>query len=173
MENITVNDEGYELAFDHLEFHYLDKENIIDKTLLNLAEVRQLKEVESFIRLVHNKVHDLKGLNVDLLEENSSGLMLFSKIVNRKLPRHFLIELSRVTDSTYPDFNQLLYRYRILARLNLGWNDNSGAKPKIKKDTSVDSSENSKTKGTNFKQHENSNTVVRNPRWYKMLLLPQ
>ena len=104
VENITVNDEGYKLSFDQLGVHYLDKENIIDKTLdkiLNLSEVKQLKEVESFIRLVHNKVHDLKGLNVDLLEENSSGLMLFSKIVNRKLPRHFLIELSKVTDSTY------------------------------------------------------------------------
>ena len=136
VENITVNEEGYELAFNQLDFHYLDKENVIDKTLdeiLNLAEVRQLKEVESFIRLVHNMVHDLKGLNVDLLEENCSGLMLFSKIVNRKLPRHFLIELSRVTDSTYPDFNQLLNRYQsILARLNIGWNNNSGAKPKIK-----------------------------------------
>ena len=71
--------------------------------------------------------------------------MLFSEIVNRKLPRHFLIELSRVTDSSYPDFNQLLNRYQsILARLNLGWNDNFGAKPKIKAETSVDSSENSK-----------------------------
>ena len=134
VENITVDNEGYGLAFDQLDFHYLDKENIIDKTLdeiLNLSEVKQLKEVESFTRLVHNKVYDLKGLNVDLLKENSSGLMLFSKIVNKKLPRHFLIELSRVTDSTYPDFNQLLNRYHsILARLNLGWNDNSGAKPK-------------------------------------------
>ena len=85
--------------------------------------------------------------------------MLFSKIVNRKLPRHFLIELTRVTDSTYPDFNQLLNRYQsILAHLNLGWNDNSGAKPKNKTETSVDSSENSKTKGAKFKQHENTNS---------------
>ena len=85
--------------------------------------------------------------------------MLFSKIVNRKLPRHFLIELSRVTDSTYPDFNQLLNRYQsILAHLNLGWNNNSGAKPKNKTETSVDSCENSKTKGANFKQHENTNS---------------
>ena len=162
VENITVDNEGYGLAFNQLDFHYLDKENVIDKTLdkiLNLSEVKQLKEVESFIRLVHNKVHDLKGLNADLLEENSSGLMLSSKIVNRKLPRHFLIELSRVTDSTYPDFNQLLIRYQsILARLNLGWNDNFGAKTKNKTETSVDSSENSKTKGANFKQHENTNS---------------
>ena len=160
VENITVNDEGYDLAFDQLDFHYLDSENIIDKTLdeiLNLSEVRQLKEVESFIRLVSNKVHDLKGLNVDLLERDSSGLMLFSKIVNRKLPRHFLIELSRVTDTTYPNFNQLLNKYQsILARLNLGWNENSGAKPK-KTETSMDSSENSKTKGANVKQQENPN----------------
>ena len=162
VENITVNDEGYKLAFDQLDFHYLDKENIIDKTLdelLNLGEVRQLKEVESFIRLVHNKVHDLKGLNLDLLEENSSGLKLFSKIVNRKLPRHFLIELSRDSSSTYPDFNQLLNKYQsILARLKLGWSDNSGAKPKNKAETSVDSSESSKTKSANSKQHENSNS---------------
>ena len=70
MENITVDNEGYGLAFDKLDFHYLDKEITIDKTLdgiLNLSEIKELKEVESFIRLVHNKVHDLKGLNVDLL----------------------------------------------------------------------------------------------------------
>ena len=53
VENITVDNEGYGLAFDQLDFHYLDKENIIDKTLdeiLNLSEVKQLKGVESFIR---------------------------------------------------------------------------------------------------------------------------
>ena len=69
VENITVNNKEYESAFDQLDFHYLDKENIIDKTfdeILNLSEVRQLKEVEPFISLVHNKVHDLKGLNVDV-----------------------------------------------------------------------------------------------------------
>ena len=45
MLGIKILNKGYELAFDQLDFHYLDKENIIDKTLdeiLNLAEVRQL-----------------------------------------------------------------------------------------------------------------------------------
>ena len=70
-----------------------------------------------------------------------------------------MIEPSRVADSTYPRFNQLLNRHQsILARLNLGWNDNSEDKLKIEAETSVNSSENSETKGTNFKQHENSNS---------------
>ena len=50
VENIVVDDEGYELAFNQLDFHYLDKKNIIDRTLeeiLNLNEVKQLKDVSS------------------------------------------------------------------------------------------------------------------------------
>ena len=152
VENIVVDDNGYEIAFGQLDFHYLDKNEIIDRTLdeiLNLQEVKQLKEVESFIRLLHNKVHDLKGLNIDFLEEDSSGLMLFSKIINRKLPRQFLIELSRVTDSNYPNFIQVLSQYQsILTRLTIGWVDNSGAKPKFKPQNSVVPDEHSKPKLT-------------------------
>ena len=161
IENIEIRDDNYELAFEQLDFHYLDKNNIIDKTLdeiLNLPEVRQLKEVEPFVRLIYNKVHDLKGLNVDLLEDNSSGLVLFSKIVNRKLPRHFLVELSRETDTNYPDFNQLLSKYQtILTRLNLGWVEYSGAKPKAKTERPVVSSESAKDKSVSFKQQGNRN----------------
>ena len=41
-----------------------------------------------------------------MTEENSSGLLLLSKIINFKLPRQFLIEPSRGTN--YPNFNQLV-----------------------------------------------------------------
>ena len=178
VENIVVDDDGYDLALALLDFHYLDKNDIIDRTLeeiLNWSEVRQLKEIEPFIRLVHNKVLDLKGLGIDLLEENSSGLLLFSKIVNRKLPRNFMIELSRVTDTNYPDFNQLLNNYQnILARLRLGWSDNSGTKPKVKPLNSAVTDEHSKTKFSNFKLQEKTKMVSSgsNPSFGKCKLCP-
>ena len=80
---------------------------IIDKTLnaiLSAPEVGQVKEVKSFIRLIINKVHDFKGVGVIMTEENSSGLLLLSKIINLKLPRQFLIELARETNTNYPQF---------------------------------------------------------------------
>ena len=146
VENITVNNEGFDLAFEQLDFNFLDVDNIIDKVLseiLQVAEAKSLNEVESLVRTLNNKFIDLKGLSVNLLEDNSAALLLTSKIVNGKLPRSFLIELSRETGSTYPNFNQLLSNYQnILARLRLGHNENTGAKPKVKfetKDRSSDS----------------------------------
>ena len=57
-----------------------------------------MKEVESFIRLIINKVYDLKGVGVIMTEENSRGLLLLSKIINLKLPRQFLIELEALRE---------------------------------------------------------------------------
>ena len=133
IENITVNDEGFETAFDLLDFNFLNKEEIRDRTLeaiLSLSEAKSLKEVESLIRAVNSKLHDLKSLNLDLLESDSAGLVLVSKIICNKLPRHFLIELFRETSTNYPSFNQLLQVYQnILTRLKVNCKDN-GSKAK-------------------------------------------
>ena len=147
VENISVNDAGFELAFELLDFTFPDVENIIDKVLseiLHMNEAKSLNEVESLVRFLNNKFIDLKGLKVDLLEANSAALLLISKIVNGKLPRSFLIELSRETGSAYPNFNLLLNNYQsILARLRLGHYESTGTKPKVKheiKDRSFESS---------------------------------
>ena len=88
--------------------------------ILHYSDARSLDDVEVLVRSLANKIIDLKGLGVDLMEENSAALLLLSKIVNEKLPRAFLVELSRVTNSTYPDFNQLFNLYQsIVARLRL------------------------------------------------------
>ena len=143
IENITVNDAGFETAFDLLDFSFLNKEEIRDRTLeaiLSLSDAKSLKEVESLIRAVNSKLHDLKSLNLDLLESNSAGLVLVSKIICNKLPRLFLIELFRETSTNYPSFNQLLQVYQnILTRLKVNCKDNGskangndkGAKPKM------------------------------------------
>ncbi|XP_064111443.1 uncharacterized protein LOC135218931 [Macrobrachium nipponense] len=119
-----------------VKFDNLFGDNIIDQVIgevLNTSEVKSLSEVESLVRSLNNKFIDLKGLGIDLIEVDSAALLLISKIVNRKLPRNFLIELSRTTGSSYPNFNQLLDNYQsIIARLSLGHNENSGAKPKVK-----------------------------------------
>ena len=70
IENITVNNEGFETAFDLLDINFLNKEEIRDislEAILLLSEVKSLKEVESLIRAVNSKLHDLKSLNLDLL----------------------------------------------------------------------------------------------------------
>ena len=98
IESITVNDEGFKTAFDLLDFNFLNKEEIRDRTLdtiLSLSEAKSLKEVETLIRTVNSKLHDLLSLNLDLLEINPGGHVLVSKIVCNKLIRHFLIELFR------------------------------------------------------------------------------
>ena len=143
VEHVTVNNDGFKTAFDLLDFNFLNKEEIRDKTkdtILSLSEAKSLKEVETLIRAVNSKLHDLKSLNLDLLEVNSAGLVLVSKIVCNKLPRHFLIELFRETGTNYPSFNLLLQVYQsILTRLQVNIKDNGskangndkGAKPKM------------------------------------------
>ena len=135
VENLPVEDDSYKLAVQSLDKEFLDKDLIIDKTLnsiLNAPEVVQLKDVETFVRLMSNKVQDLKGVGVNLTEINTSGLLLLSKIINNKLPRQFLIELSRETSSNYPNFNQLVDKYQeILVRLRLGSTELS-VRPKMK-----------------------------------------
>ena len=150
VEHVTVNNDGFKTAFDLLDFNFLNKEEIRDRTIdtiLSLSEAKSLKEVETLIRAVNSKLHDLKSLNLDLLEVNSAGLVLVSKIVCNKLPRHFLIELFRETGTSYPSFNVLIQVYQsILTRLQVNIKDNSskgqdnqvnisssnkGAKPKM------------------------------------------
>ena len=60
----------------------------------------------------------MQGLGLDLLEDDSAGLILLSKIICNKLPRQFLVELFRETKTNYPDFNQICEVYQeVLIRL--------------------------------------------------------
>ena len=96
IERITYNDEGFKTAFYLLDFNFLNKEEIRDRTLdtiLSLSEAKSLKEVETLIRTINSKLHDLRSLNLDLLKVNSAGLVLVGKTVFNKLHRHFLISI--------------------------------------------------------------------------------
>ena len=118
-----------------LDFHFLNKDEIKDRTLdsiLTLDVARSLKEVEVLIRTVNSKLHDLQGLGLDLLEDNSAGLLLLSKVICNKLPRHFIVELFRETKTNYPNFNQLIDVYQtILIRLRVSPKEDNGAKNKF------------------------------------------
>ena len=111
VENLPVVDDCYDLAIQLLDTNFLDKDLTVDKVLtsiLQAPEVVQLKDVEAFIRSISNKIQDLQGLGVNLSAASTDALLLTSKIINMKLPRQFLIELSRKTNSNYPTYNQLL-----------------------------------------------------------------
>ena len=84
IESITVNDDGFKTAFDLLDSNFLNEKEIRDRTLdtiLSLNEAKSLKEVEYLTRTVNSKLHVVRSLNLDLLEANSAGLVLVSKIV--------------------------------------------------------------------------------------------
>ena len=85
--NISVTDDKYPLAFEQFDFNFLAIQNIIDKNLdeiLGMSEVKQLSEVKPLIRSLNDKIQDLKGFDIDLLEEGSASLLLLSKIVNER-----------------------------------------------------------------------------------------
>ena len=88
---------GLRLLLIFLILTFLNKQQIGDRildTVLSLSEAKSLKEVETIIRTVNSKLHDLGSLNLDLSEVNSAELVLVNKIARNKLPRHFLILLS-------------------------------------------------------------------------------
>ena len=74
--NISVTDDKYPLAFEQFDFNFLAIENIIDKNLdeiLGMSEVKQLSEVKPLIRSLNDKIQDLKGFDIDSLEEGSAS----------------------------------------------------------------------------------------------------
>ena len=94
--------------------------------------------MKSLITTVNNKLHDLRSLNLDLLEANSAGFVLVSKIVCNKLPQHFLIELFRETSTNYPNFSQILQVYQtILIKLKVNSKENC---KELKNDVQVNKS---------------------------------
>ena len=107
----------------------MNKEEIRGRTLdtiLSLSEGKSVKEVETLKGTFNNKLHDLQGLNLDLLEFDSAWLVLVSKTVCNKLPRHFLTELFRETSTNYPNFDELLKVYKtILTRLKVNSKGNA------------------------------------------------
>ena len=135
IESIAVDEFGYKAALDLLDFNFLNVKEIRDKTLdsiLALNEVKSLKEVEPLIRTVSSKLHDLQGLGLDLLVDDSAGLILLSKIIYNRLPRQFFVELFRATKTNYPDFNQVRKVYQeILIRLRGNQRNETGAVGKL------------------------------------------
>ena len=52
VEHVTVNDDGFKTAFELLDFNFLNKEEIRDRTIdtiLSLSEARSLKEEQSIV----------------------------------------------------------------------------------------------------------------------------
>ena len=129
IESIDVNDEGFKTAFDLFDFNFLNKEETRDRTLdtiLSLSEAKFLKEVETLIRTANSKLHDLRSLNLDLLEVDSAGLVLVSNIICNKLPQHFLFKLFKETSTNYPSFSEILKVYQtIFTRLKVNSKENS------------------------------------------------
>ena len=122
VENIDVDVNGYDKSLLMLRSHFLNEDEIKDRTLelfININEVKNLSGVEELVREAHTKLNDLNSLGVDFLEEDSCGLLLVSKLLLKKLPRVFTLELKRVTGNNYPSFNLVLKNYKeILSRLS-------------------------------------------------------
>ena len=71
VENDEVDDAGYNAAFKLLSTHFLNIDEIVDRTLdqiFYLDKAKSLREVESLSKQLHAKVQDLKSLGYDFTQ---------------------------------------------------------------------------------------------------------
>ena len=122
VENLNVDSESYNSAFEILNHTFLNKELIIDKSfaeLLSYPSCSTTTEVEHFLDLVLRKEHELGKLGVEFVS-NHSSLLLFSHIVRSKLPKYFLQEVIRIVKENYPTSQQILKNFhKIIEMLNI------------------------------------------------------
>lgn len=141
VEGIEISNQGYFDAVKLLEFHFCNKDELINRVfdkLVKLEEVNGLKDVEPFVRKLNNILYDLKGFGINYEESGEFGMCLLSKLINSKLPRNFLIELARITNSQFPKFDQLLKHFSsIIARLSMGQNEGNSVRTKFSPSSGV------------------------------------
>ena len=110
VEHIDLSSGGFNEAWSLLEKEFLDKDKIINLTLNSIIDypnLTKLSEVENFITFLKFKMFELEKLGLPFCTE-STGDVLMSLIVRNKLPKFFVIELSRKINSAHPKLSDFL-----------------------------------------------------------------
>ena len=115
--HLSISDANYPVAISLLESEFLDIEHITDEYLKQIINSNpkfdsEFEGLRQFLNETRAALHELKGYNVDLLEEGTAGNKLYSHIIFGKLPNAFKRELVHKVNSNYPTINQLFANYQ-------------------------------------------------------------
>ena len=102
--------DGFECAWQLLLKEFYNVEGLIDRTLGHLIDqtmLTSISEVKAFVTSLRFKLVELQKFGLNFFEK-TSGNVLLSKILRDKLPKFFLIELSRKSAKAFPTLTDFL-----------------------------------------------------------------
>ena len=88
VENLPIEDDSYDIAWNLLKSEFFDKDLLVNDTLssiINWPYNESLEQTMKFITYLKSKLFELKKFDLDFLKENSAGEILLSNIVQSKL----------------------------------------------------------------------------------------
>ena len=113
IESFPVSDANFNNVYPLLKTKFFD-ENILVVTILDKMlnwpaitnnSIEQVQELLTFLKF---KLAELAELKVSYRTEEKSVIILLSLVVRKKIPRSFLMELTRKTGSSYPLLDEIL-----------------------------------------------------------------
>ena len=102
--------EDYEVAWHLLQGNFLNKEVIFDKLISEIIDGGQLHnivETKKYIQTLKFKIEEIQNLGYIIDNKDFASKML-GHIIMRKLPSFVVRELSRLLETNYPDFFQIM-----------------------------------------------------------------
>ena len=118
VKHLSISDENYHLAIQMLKEEFLDVKCIIDETYKIIQKAAPSSEYDPeftsarvYLNEMRSYLHELKGQNIDLLEENTAGHSLISHIVFNKLPLALKRELVHRLSNNYPTITEIFDNY--------------------------------------------------------------
>ena len=112
IENLPVSESVYDEAWNLLDGFFKDTDKIVNLIFsdINHKVCNNVKETEAFIVKVQQKKLELNKLEVTFVND-SAGEKLLSHIVRGKLPKFFVQEIVRKTNTNYPSTCQIEEHY--------------------------------------------------------------
>ena len=133
IESLPSDDASYEAAIDLLDREFLDSDLIIHQIIRKIryhSAPTELKDIEEFVSFHRFRLVELSKFNLDFQGSETAACILLSDIVRDKLPRFFLVELSRHCKSAYPFIPQLFEYSPNLFKILSCKNEPKSVKPK-------------------------------------------
>ena len=113
ISHLSINDENYNIALKLLTDEFLDEQYIVDEIFRMLLETSpkycpEFSDLESYLIKTKADLFELNtSFDVDLISVNTAGNKLVSHLIYSKLPNNIKKELVRITDTNYPNTDQI------------------------------------------------------------------
>ena len=113
ISHLSINDENYNIALKLLTDEFLDEQYIVDEIFRMLLETSpkycpEFSDLKSYLIKTKADLFELNtSFDVDLISVNTAGNKLVSHLIYSKLPNNIKKELVRITDTNYPNTDQI------------------------------------------------------------------